>query len=121
MRVVIAEDQALMRDGLTLLLERNGFEVVAAATDGEDLVRRVRAHRPQLVLTDIRMPPTHTDEGLTAALTIRRESPGAAIAVLSSTFNAISPASCWRAPITGAGSATCSSSGWPAAPRSARI
>jgi DNA-binding NarL/FixJ family response regulator len=82
-RVVIAEDQALMRDGLTLLLERNGFEVAAAATDGEDLVRRVRAHRPQLVLTDIRMPPTHTDEGLTAALTIRRESPGAAIAVLS--------------------------------------
>ena len=83
MRVVIAEDQALMRDGLTLLLERNGFEVAAAATDGEDLVRRVRAHHPQLVLTDIRMPPAHTDEGLKAALAIRRQAPNVAIVVLS--------------------------------------
>jgi DNA-binding NarL/FixJ family response regulator len=83
MRVVIAEDQALMRDGLTLLLERNGFEVAAAATDGEDLIRRVRAHRPQLVLTDIRMPPTHTDEGLKAALAIRQHAPNMAIVVLS--------------------------------------
>ena len=72
-----------MRDGLTLLLERNGFEVAAAAADAEDLLRRVRAHRPQLVLTDIRMPPTHTDEGLTAALAIRNDTPHTAIAVLS--------------------------------------
>jgi DNA-binding NarL/FixJ family response regulator len=82
-RVVIAEDQALMRDGLALLLERNGFEIAALVTDGEDLMRRVRAHRPQIVLTDIRMPPTHTDEGLRAALAIRREWPAVAIVVLS--------------------------------------
>lgn len=83
MRVVIAEDQALMRDGLTLLLQRNEFEVAAVAADGDDLVRRVRAHRPQLVLTDIRMPPTHTDEGLQAALAIRHDAPEVGIVVLS--------------------------------------
>jgi DNA-binding NarL/FixJ family response regulator len=82
-RIVIAEDQALLRDGLALLLERQGFEVAATAADGDDLIRRVRAHRPQIVLTDIRMPPNQTDEGLRAAVQIRSDWPQMAIVVLS--------------------------------------
>ena len=83
MRVVIGEDQVLLREGLARLLEDEGFEVVAQAGDGEDLVRKVGAHAPDLVITDIRMPPTHTDEGLRAALEIRAERPGTAVLVLS--------------------------------------
>jgi DNA-binding NarL/FixJ family response regulator len=83
MRVVIGEDHALMREGLALVLERAGSEVVGVASDGEDLVRKARAHDPDLVLADIRLPPDHTDEGLRAALTIRRNRPAIAIAVLS--------------------------------------
>ena len=83
MQVVIGEDQALMRDGLTLMLERAGFEVVGVAGDGTDLVRKARAHAPDIVVADIRMPPTQTDEGLRAALTIRDAEPDTAIVVLS--------------------------------------
>ncbi|UOQ90879.1 response regulator transcription factor [Agromyces endophyticus] len=83
MRVVIAEDETLLRQGLRLLLEEGGFEVVAAAGDAEELLDAVAAHRPELVITDIRMPPTHTDEGLRAALRIRHEHPEVAIVVLS--------------------------------------
>lgn len=83
MRVVIGEDEALMRGGLTLVLERAGFEIVGSAQDGEDLVRKARAHAPDLLVTDIRMPPSHTDEGLRAALTIRAERPQIAVLVLS--------------------------------------
>lgn len=83
MRVVIAEDHALMREGLALVLERAGFDVVAAVGDGEDLVRRTAAHRPEVVIADIRMPPTHTDEGLRAALRIREADPQTGIIVLS--------------------------------------
>lgn len=83
MRVVIGEDQALMREGLKLLLERADFEVVGVAADGEDLVRKTRAHRPDAVVADIRMPPTQTDEGLRAALEIRESNPRTAILVLS--------------------------------------
>jgi DNA-binding NarL/FixJ family response regulator len=83
MRVVIGEDQALMREGLTLLLERAGFEVAGAAGDGEDLVRKAHAHRPDAVVADIRMPPSQTDEGLRAALSIRESRPEIAILVLS--------------------------------------
>jgi DNA-binding NarL/FixJ family response regulator len=83
MRVVIGEDQALLREGLVLLLERAGFEVAGVAGDGEDLVRKARAHDPDVVIADIRMPPTQTDEGLRAALAIRREKPRIAILVLS--------------------------------------
>ncbi len=83
MRVVIGEDQALMREGLVLLLERCRFEVVGVAADGEDLVRKARAHAPDVVVADVRMPPTQTDEGLRAALAIRQSHPDVAIVVLS--------------------------------------
>jgi DNA-binding NarL/FixJ family response regulator len=83
MRVVIGEDQALMREGLALLLERGGFEVVGTAADGEDLVRKTHAHDPDVVVADIRMPPTQTDEGLRAAITIRESKPEMPILVLS--------------------------------------
>jgi DNA-binding NarL/FixJ family response regulator len=80
---VIGEDQVLMREGLALLLERAGFDVVGVAGDGEDLVRKAHANEPDLVVADIRMPPTQTDEGLRAALEIRESKPQIAIVVLS--------------------------------------
>ncbi|HVX33190.1 MAG TPA: response regulator transcription factor [Solirubrobacterales bacterium] len=83
MRVVIGEDQALMRAGLSLVLERAGFEIVAIAADAEDVVRKTAAHRPDLLVTDIRMPPTHTDDGLRAALEARTRLPGLPVLVLS--------------------------------------
>jgi DNA-binding NarL/FixJ family response regulator len=82
-RIVIGEDQALMREGLVLLLQRGGFEVVGEAGDALDLVRKADAHRPDVVVADIRMPPTQTDDGLRAALRIRESTPGIAILVLS--------------------------------------
>jgi DNA-binding NarL/FixJ family response regulator len=83
MRVVIGEDQALMREGLALLLERAGCEVVGRAADAEDLIRKAGAHRPDLVVADIRMPPTNTDDGLRAALDLRSRHPGLAVLLLS--------------------------------------
>lgn len=83
MRVILAEDEPLMRESLLALLEAGGFEVVATASDGEDLVRKVRGHRPDVAITDIRMPPTQTDEGLRAALQIRGELPEIGVLVLS--------------------------------------
>lgn len=83
MRVVIADDSVLLREGLVRLLTDAGFEVVAQAGDAEDLLRKVRAHKPQVAVTDIRMPPTQTDEGLRAAQEIRRELPGVGVLVLS--------------------------------------
>lgn len=83
MRVILAEDEALMRESLLALLEAGGFEVVATAADGEDLVRKARGHRPDVAITDIRMPPTQTDEGLRAALAIRAELPEIGVLVLS--------------------------------------
>lgn len=83
MRVVIGEDQVLMRDGLALLLQTAAFDVVAVAADAEELVRKARAHAPELLVTDIRMPPTHTDDGLRAALQIRATMPKIAILLLS--------------------------------------
>ena len=83
MRVVVAEDSALLRAGLVRLLEDAGFEVVGQAADADDLLRKVRAHRPDVALVDIKMPPTHTDEGVRAALEIRAELPGTAVLVLS--------------------------------------
>jgi DNA-binding NarL/FixJ family response regulator len=82
-RIVIAEDSALLRAGIVRLLEDAGLEVVAQAGDAEDLLRKVRAHRPDVAVTDIRMPPSHTDEGLRAALTIRGELPETGVLVLS--------------------------------------
>jgi DNA-binding NarL/FixJ family response regulator len=83
MRVVIGEDQALMRTGLSLVLEQAGFEIVAMAGDAEDIVRKVGAHRPDLLVADIRMPPTNTDDGLRAAIEARSRVPGLPVLVLS--------------------------------------
>jgi DNA-binding NarL/FixJ family response regulator len=83
MRVVIAEDSVLLREGLTKLLAEGGFEVAAAVPDADQLLRAVGEHRPDLVVVDVRMPPTHTDEGIRAALVIRRQYPEVAILVLS--------------------------------------
>jgi DNA-binding NarL/FixJ family response regulator len=84
MRVVVADDDVLLREGLASLLTRSGFEVVGQAGDGTELLDQVRAQRPELVLVDIRMPPTHSTEGLDAARVIRAESPDIGIVVLSS-------------------------------------
>jgi DNA-binding NarL/FixJ family response regulator len=83
MRVVIGEDQALFREGLARLLTESGFEVVAQAGDATELLRKVGAHRPGVVVTDVRMPPDHTDDGLRAAQEIRARHPGTAVLVLS--------------------------------------
>jgi len=82
-RVVIAEDSLLVRAAVVRLLEEAGVDVVGEAGDGDDLVRKVRAHRPDVAIIDIRMPPDHVDEGLQAARTIRRELPGVGILLLS--------------------------------------
>jgi DNA-binding NarL/FixJ family response regulator len=83
MRVVIGEDQVLLREGLARLLEDADFEVVGQAGDADDLRRKVGAHRPDVALIDIRMPPTRTDDGLRAALAIRAEEPDVGVLVLS--------------------------------------
>ena len=83
MRVVIADDSVLLREGLSRLLSDAGFEVAAQAGDAEDLMRKVRAHKPRVAVTDIRMPPTFTDEGLRAAQAIRHELPEVGVLVLS--------------------------------------
>ena len=83
MRVVIAEDLFLLRDGLTRMLEAHGFEIGAAVDNGDDLVAAVRADPPDLAIVDVRLPPTFTDEGLRAALAARRVVPGLPILVLS--------------------------------------
>ncbi|WP_406831518.1 response regulator transcription factor [Pedococcus sp. KACC 23699] len=83
MRVVIAEDEVLMRQGLRRLLETTGIEVTAEAGDVEGLLAAVDRTRPDAVVTDIKMPPTLTDEGIRAAITIRAQHPGTAILVLS--------------------------------------
>jgi DNA-binding NarL/FixJ family response regulator len=83
MRVVLGEDSLLLRAGVARLLEDAGIEVVGQAGDFDDVLRKVRAHKPDVAIVDIKMPPTHTDEGLRAALTIRSELPGTAVLVLS--------------------------------------
>ncbi|WP_040165079.1 response regulator transcription factor [Microbacterium gorillae] len=83
MRVVIAEDEVLLREGLAHLLEDDGITVVSAVGTADDLERDVTAHRPDLAITDIRMPPSFTDEGLAAALRIRRDCPDVGVVVLS--------------------------------------
>jgi DNA-binding NarL/FixJ family response regulator len=83
MRVVIADDSLLLREGIVRLLSEHGFEVVAQAADAEDLLRKVNAHKPDVAIIDVRMPPTHTDEGLRAATEIRERFPGVGVLVLS--------------------------------------
>jgi DNA-binding NarL/FixJ family response regulator len=82
-QVVVADDDVLLREGLSSLLERSGFEVVGRAADATELLALVRDRKPQLVVVDIRMPPTHTTEGLDAAHVIRAELPETGILVLS--------------------------------------
>jgi DNA-binding NarL/FixJ family response regulator len=83
LRVLIAEDSVLLREGLVRLLEEGGCEVVAQAGDAPDLLRKARAHKPHVAVIDVRMPPDNTDDGLRAAIEIRRELPGTAVLVLS--------------------------------------
>jgi DNA-binding NarL/FixJ family response regulator len=83
MRVVVADDSVLLREGIVRLLDESGFDVVAQAGDAEDLMRKVLAHKPDVAVVDIRMPPTNTDDGLRAAVEIRRRMPGTGVLVLS--------------------------------------
>jgi DNA-binding NarL/FixJ family response regulator len=83
LRVVIAEDAAIMRDGLTQTLTRRGHQVVAAVADGEALLGAVSELRPDIAIIDVRMPPTHRDEGLQAAQAIKRDHPGVGVLVFS--------------------------------------
>jgi DNA-binding NarL/FixJ family response regulator len=82
-RVVVADDSTLLREGVVRLLEEAEIEVVGQAADAEELMRKVRAHKPNVAIVDVRMPPTHTDEGLRAAREIRAELPEVAVLVLS--------------------------------------
>jgi len=83
MRVVVADDSVLLREGVVRVLEDDGFEVVGQAGDAEDLLRKVGAHKPDVAVVDIRMPPNLTDDGLQAAKLIRKEHPGTGVLVLS--------------------------------------
>jgi DNA-binding NarL/FixJ family response regulator len=82
-RVAIAEDSVLLREGLARLLGEAGFEIVAQCGDGDDLLRQVRSSTPDVAIVDIRLPPTHNDEGLRAALEIRSRHPSVGVLVLS--------------------------------------
>ena len=83
MRVVLADDSVLLREGVARLLEDAGFDVVGQAGNAEELLLKVRSYSPQVAIVDIRMPPTHTDEGLRAAREIRETYPGTGVLVLS--------------------------------------
>ena len=79
----MADDSVLLREGIVRLLEESGFDVVGQAGDAEDLLRKVNAHKPDVAIVDIRMPPTNTDDGLRAAVEIRRRMPATGVLVLS--------------------------------------
>ena len=83
MRVIVAEDSVLLREGIVRLLEESDFEVVGQAGDAPDLLRKVGAHKPDVAVVDIRMPPTNTDDGLVAAKQIREQQPQTGVLVLS--------------------------------------
>ncbi len=83
MRIVIAEDDALLREGLALLLRAESHDVVGTAGDGAGLLAAIDEHDPDVAIVDVRMPPTHTDEGIVAAVEARRRRPGLAVLVLS--------------------------------------
>ncbi len=89
MRVVVGEDSLLVREGLAHVLQETGDQVVAQAGDAEDLLDKVAAHDPDLAIIDVRMPPTYTDEGIRAALTIRERKPDSAVLVLSEYIESI--------------------------------
>jgi DNA-binding NarL/FixJ family response regulator len=88
MRVVIAEDSVLLREGVAKLLEEEGFELVGRAGDAEDLLLKVRSYNPDVAIIDVRMPPTHTDEGARAAVTIRQQHPDVGVLLLSQVIEA---------------------------------
>ena len=88
MRVVIAEDSVLLREGLAKLLEDEGVEVVGRAGDADDLLLKVRSYHPDVAVVDVRMPPTHTDEGARAAVTIREQHPEVGVLLLSQVIEA---------------------------------
>ena len=88
MRVVVADDSVLLREGVVRLLAEAGFDVVAQAGDAEDLLRKVGAHKPDVAIVDVRMPPTQTNEGLVAAAEIRRSRPETGVLVLSQVVEA---------------------------------
>jgi DNA-binding NarL/FixJ family response regulator len=92
LRIVIAEDAAIMRDGLTQTLARRGHDVIAAVGDAEALLEAVAEHRPDVAIVDVRMPPSHTDEGLRAARAIREHHPGVGVLVFSQYIEAGSAA-----------------------------
>jgi DNA-binding NarL/FixJ family response regulator len=102
-RVVIAEDQALLREGITALLREQGIEVVAQAEDGPGLLRIVAGHKPDLAIVDVRLPPSFTDEGVRAALEARARFPGLGVLILSQYVEPVY---------------TCSRSGWGTSRRS---
>lgn len=83
LRVLVAEDDVLLREGIARLLAEHGFEVVAQAADAEDLLRKGLAHRPDIVIADVRMPPRREDDGLAAAIELRRRQPQIGVLVLS--------------------------------------
>jgi DNA-binding NarL/FixJ family response regulator len=83
LRVVIGEDDVLLREGIARLLTEAGFDVVAQASDADDLLRKGLAHRPSVVIADVNMPPGHADDGLRAAIELRRQCPGIGVLVLS--------------------------------------
>jgi DNA-binding NarL/FixJ family response regulator len=83
LRVIIGEDDVLLREGIARILTDAGHEVVARSGDADDLLRRTLAHRPDLVVTDVQMPPHREDDGLQAALTVRRREPGIGVLILS--------------------------------------
>jgi CheY-like chemotaxis protein len=111
MRIVIAEDAAVIRAGLAEILTDRGHEIVAAVGDAEALKDAVAARQPDVAIVDVRMPPSHTDEGLRAAIAIRRDHPGVGILVRPGT-----PPTC--SPLARAGSVTCSRTGSPTSPSS---
>ena len=91
MRAVVGEDQLLFRQGLVRLLAESEFDVVAEAADADDLVRKACAHKPEVVVSDVGMPPGHADDGLRAAITIRQRVPEVRVVVLSQ-YVALEPA-----------------------------
>ena len=101
MRMIIAEDDVLLREGVARILGDEGYEVVAQAGDRDDLLEKVRAHHPEVVITDIRMPPTFTRDGIAAALQIRRELPDIAIIVLSQHIDTPGALGCCRSAPSG--------------------
>jgi DNA-binding NarL/FixJ family response regulator len=103
MRIVIAEDAAIMRDGLTQTLSRRGHEVAAAVGDADALRVAVEEHRPDVAIVDVRMPPTHTDEGLRAAISIHRDFPEVGVLVFSQYIEAHAAAELFASAPAGVG------------------